>query len=55
MSGYLEVKQTNMMMKLFKSIVNMKDAGWETKYVVLKGTRLYIYSSESTKTADGKL
>ena len=55
MSGYLEVKQTNMMMKLFKSLVNLKDAGWETKYIVLKGTKLYIYNSESTKTADGKL
>jgi hypothetical protein len=44
-----------MMMKLFKSIVNLKDAGWETKYIVLKGTKFYVYNSESVKTADGKL
>ena len=42
-------------MKLFKSIMNLKDAGWETKYIVIKGTKCYIYPAKSQTDQSGQL
>lgn len=42
LSGFLEIK-TSTTINYFKALFKGGQAGWENKYFVMKGTKLYIY------------